>query len=76
MIRGVDPQVIDVPVAVHESPRAQNSAMFRDIVIPGLRALAAGEPTKLASFHDGLAVARAVDAARESERTRAWVAVG
>ena len=76
LVRGVDPEVIDVPVRVHESPRAQNTAMFREIVIPGLRALAAGEPAKLANFHDGLAVARAVDAARESERTRAWVAVG
>ena len=76
LVRGVDPEVIDVPVAVHESPRAQNAAMFRDIVIPGLRALAAGETTQLASFRDGLAVARAVDAAKESHRTRAWVAVG
>ena len=75
LVRGVDPQVIDVPVAVHESPRAQNTAMFRDFVIPGLRALAGGQPAKLASFHDGLAVARAVDAARESDRTRAWAAV-
>ena len=74
-MRGVDPEVIDVPVAVHESPRAQNTAMFRDIVIPGLRALAAGETTQLASFRDGLAVARAVDAAKESHRTRAWVSV-
>jgi len=49
--------------------------MFREIVIPGLRASAAGMPSRLANFHDGLAVARAVDAARESERTRAWVAV-
>ncbi|MDE2768767.1 MAG: Gfo/Idh/MocA family oxidoreductase [Chloroflexota bacterium] len=76
LVRGVDTEVIDVPVRVHESPRAQNTAMFREIVIPGLRASAAGEPSRLANFHDGLAVARAVDAARESERTRAWVAVG
>ena len=75
LVRGVDPEVIDAPVRVHESPRAQNTAMFREIVIPGLQARAAGASSQLASFQDGLAVARAVDAARESERTRAWAAV-
>ena len=76
LVRGVDPTVVDVPVAVHESPRAQTAAMFRNFVIPGLRALSSGQSTQLASFRDGLAAARAVDAARESERTRAWVTVG
>ena len=49
--------------------------MFRDYVIPGLRARAAGEPHDMASFQDGVAIARVIDAAQESQRTRAWVDV-
>ena len=75
LVRGVDPEVQDVPVVAHASARAQNAAMFRDYVIPGLRACAAGEPHDMADFHDGLAVARVIDAARESQLSRSWVAV-
>ena len=75
LVRGVDSEVYDVPVVSHASARVQNAAMFRDYVIPGLRARAAGEPHDMASFQDGVAIARVIDAAQESQRTRAWVDV-
>jgi predicted dehydrogenase len=75
LVRGIRREIIDIPVVSHESPRHQNASMFRDYVLPGLRARASGDTHDVAGFNDGLAVARVVDAARKSHELRAWVDV-
>ncbi len=72
LARGVSPELVEVPVTQHPSPREQNARMFHNHVIPGLRAHAAGRPHPMPSFHDGLAVARIIDAALTSHKTRRW----
>ena len=75
LVRGTGKDIVDIPVAAHESARTQNALMFRNYVLPGLQAHAAGDTHDVAGFNDGLAVARVVDAARKSHELRSWVDV-